>query len=372
MESCPPEILDHIFAYACTDDGHTGRALSAVSHTIRETSRRRALQSIALYGYDQIEGFLELLDQRAPSDNQVSHLFLTDHKPTTVFDDPINAAQLWVRERIPKEQYPRMRISRRDPSMSITRLLTTVGSHLSTLTFLLFEAYDDCNILATTLHTLCRLDELTMHCSTLQSTPGAAMPSCPSLRRLHIVSDCPQNLEPWDRETPLEKISQIAPPLTHLRVSRLRPYHLSTREYMRIAIKKLLGIERDSALKRYQGERGALVILPPDLSCIIMQTSSVTWSEASNLSSRQLEDCFRHFAKLDTRKRVSVELWPDWTCERAAYLEVQLYMRLKDSWEKRIHGEEGMWEVVHNPPQVSIGPHTWPFRTPSLSTAEST
>ncbi|KAH9893204.1 hypothetical protein C8Q73DRAFT_696071 [Cubamyces lactineus] len=367
MESCPPEILDHIFAYACTDDGHTGRALALVSHTIRETSRRRALQSVALYGHVQIQAFLKFLDQRTPSDNQVSHLFLTDHTPTTVIDDPISQAELWTRERILKEQYPPVRFSRWDSSTPIIRLLTTVGPHLSTLTLLLFDAYDGCNILATTLP-LCRLNELTVHCSTLQASPGfAMMPPCTTLRRLHIVSDCPQNIQPWGKETPLENVSHMAPCLTHLRVSRLRPYHLSTRVYLRIAIKKLLGIDYGTLARCYCGERRALVTLPPDLLCIIIQASSVTWSMASNRSSRQIEDSIRRLAGLDTRKRIFVEPWPDWTCELAAYYEVQLYMRLKDSWEKRILGEEGMWEVAHDPPQVSLAPYTWPFRTRTSS-----
>ncbi|KAI0664477.1 hypothetical protein C8Q70DRAFT_238517 [Cubamyces menziesii] len=368
MESCPPEILDHIFAYACTDDGHTGRALSLVSHTIRETSRRRALQSVALYGHEQIAAFLELLDQREPSDKQVSHLFLTDHEPRTIVDDPFNEAELWVRARILKEQYPPIRVFLWDPSTPIIRLLTTVGPYLSTLTLLLFDCYDGCNILAHS-SPFYRLHEFTVHCSTLQASPGVVIPSCPTLRRIHVVSDCPQNLQPWGKETPMENVPLMAPSLTHLRVSRLRPYHFSTNNYMRIAIKKLLGFDRDTATKYYQGERRALVTLPPDLSCIVIQASSVAWSEPSNLSSRQMEDTFRHFARLDTRKRIFVEPWPDWSCKLAAYYEVQLYMRLKDSWEKRKFGEEGMWEVFQHPPEVPFGLHTWPFRTPSSSTA---
>ncbi|KAJ7251414.1 hypothetical protein C8J57DRAFT_1078181 [Mycena rebaudengoi] len=66
MNQAPPEIYAHIFSYACTDSGYTGRSLSLVSKYFHEVSKPAILQSIALYGRAQILAFAALLDQTPP------------------------------------------------------------------------------------------------------------------------------------------------------------------------------------------------------------------------------------------------------------------------------------------------------------------
>ncbi|KAI0332740.1 hypothetical protein GY45DRAFT_441748 [Cubamyces sp. BRFM 1775] len=307
MERCPPEILDHIFAHACTDDGQTGRALSLVSHKIRDMSRRRALQSIALYGQHQIEAFPRLLDGRTSCDNHIRHLFLTDCPPVAVNAASKGASEQWVNFRTVKEHRP-LEASGWQSSASIVHLLTRAGPSLSTLTLLLFETYEG-NILAAALP-CCRLDELTVHCSTLHAPPGIVIPSCPTLRRVHVISDCPLN-RPWERRTPLENVSGVAPSLTHLRISRLKFYHLSTRDFIRTAIEKLVRIDSDPLLGCYWGERQELVTLPPNLSCMIIQASTWTISEISNFIGREVEHSFHRTASLDIHERILVEHCPD-------------------------------------------------------------
>ncbi|OJT05594.1 hypothetical protein TRAPUB_3607 [Trametes pubescens] len=48
MDTLPPEILQRIFEFACTDGGHTGHSLSLVSKAIRETARTTRFHSVAL------------------------------------------------------------------------------------------------------------------------------------------------------------------------------------------------------------------------------------------------------------------------------------------------------------------------------------
>ncbi|KAJ7252496.1 hypothetical protein C8J57DRAFT_1187556 [Mycena rebaudengoi] len=66
MNQAPPEICAHIFSFACTDSGYTGRSLSLVSKYFHEVSKPAKLQSIALYGRAQILAFAALLDRPHP------------------------------------------------------------------------------------------------------------------------------------------------------------------------------------------------------------------------------------------------------------------------------------------------------------------
>lgn len=76
IETCPSEILGHIFSFACTDDGFTGRSLSAVSRHIHEVSKSFKFQSIACRGAAQILAFSSLLRRSNPHP-RVVHLFVS-------------------------------------------------------------------------------------------------------------------------------------------------------------------------------------------------------------------------------------------------------------------------------------------------------
>ncbi|KAJ7117679.1 hypothetical protein C8R44DRAFT_626793, partial [Mycena epipterygia] len=76
IDQIPPEICAHIFGFACRDSGYTGRSLSLVSRYIRETSELAKLQSIALFGRQQILAFAELLDRTPPHLRTTRYLFI--------------------------------------------------------------------------------------------------------------------------------------------------------------------------------------------------------------------------------------------------------------------------------------------------------
>jgi hypothetical protein len=61
MDLLPLELVERIFAYACTDGGKTGCALSAVNRWIRVESAPMRYHSIALRGGRPIQAFLVLL-----------------------------------------------------------------------------------------------------------------------------------------------------------------------------------------------------------------------------------------------------------------------------------------------------------------------
>jgi hypothetical protein len=63
MKTLPPEVLNHIFSLACTDDGSTARALSGVSYTVREETAPFRFRTLALRGAHQICLFLAFLDR---------------------------------------------------------------------------------------------------------------------------------------------------------------------------------------------------------------------------------------------------------------------------------------------------------------------
>ena len=82
-----PEICEHIFAYACTDDGTTGRSLSMVSRLVHNTSKTFKYYSIAIDGPRQAVGFAELMESFPPDLRIVPHLFVSNHDPPLTIDD---------------------------------------------------------------------------------------------------------------------------------------------------------------------------------------------------------------------------------------------------------------------------------------------
>lgn len=62
IHTCPPEIWTRIFAFACTDDGATGRSLALVSRYVRETSEPVRFERVVLKGVDKIVAFADILE----------------------------------------------------------------------------------------------------------------------------------------------------------------------------------------------------------------------------------------------------------------------------------------------------------------------
>ncbi|THU80947.1 hypothetical protein K435DRAFT_694612, partial [Dendrothele bispora CBS 962.96] len=57
----PPELWTHIWSFACTDDGATGRVLSQVSRHVYATSAPVRLQSITLTGLRDLLAFAYMI-----------------------------------------------------------------------------------------------------------------------------------------------------------------------------------------------------------------------------------------------------------------------------------------------------------------------
>nr|GAT60114.1 predicted protein [Mycena chlorophos] len=84
LHDLPPELLEHIFSFACTDTGTTGRALSLVSRYVRDTSATNKLQSIALFGRVQILKFSNFLRSRDAEPARTRFLYIGGAKSLEV------------------------------------------------------------------------------------------------------------------------------------------------------------------------------------------------------------------------------------------------------------------------------------------------
>ncbi|KAI0042107.1 hypothetical protein FA95DRAFT_1500500, partial [Auriscalpium vulgare] len=78
MFALPPEIWDAIFAFACTDDGSTGRALALTSHWTHTLSAPYTLQSLEACSARELLPLAAMLEARPPARRRVRHLTLTD------------------------------------------------------------------------------------------------------------------------------------------------------------------------------------------------------------------------------------------------------------------------------------------------------
>lgn len=81
MNSFPTELHCYICQLACTDDGHTARFLTRVSHYFRDVSKPFQFQSLAITGFDQMLELLSRLETTPPHMRRIRHLFLSDQSP---------------------------------------------------------------------------------------------------------------------------------------------------------------------------------------------------------------------------------------------------------------------------------------------------
>ena len=78
MRDLPVELLQQIFALACTDGGYTGCSLSLVSRRFHDVVHTARYHSVALSGIKQIFFFLRCLENaRRAASIQVHHLFIS-------------------------------------------------------------------------------------------------------------------------------------------------------------------------------------------------------------------------------------------------------------------------------------------------------
>ncbi len=250
MDACPNEILILIFAEACTDDGLTGRSLSLVSRRVRDNSRRYALQSVALYGSHQLSAFASLLDKVPLEDRRILHLYLTDRRRVWMEYLPGQDREQWLTKRVTEDFYVNDS-SREYSSSAILHILKTVSPTIQTLTLLLFDRYDEPPL--SHAGPLPKLQELTVHSSSMTHTIGSELPQWLSLRRLHVIQDFSLG------RTVTNAVSRLAPFVTHLRISRLVASPMAWGDIVR-------GLER-----MLQQDDLASTGFPTTLKCVLVQ-----------------------------------------------------------------------------------------------------
>ncbi|KAJ6537751.1 hypothetical protein B0H19DRAFT_1180807 [Mycena capillaripes] len=190
MERLPPELLLTIFAFACTDGGPTGCALSLVSRHVHNVSAPAKLRSVALRGLPRMRLFAAMLE-RNPTHPHVEHLFLTDNGGRKDLGE--NARDVY------------------------TAIITAVGPTLIALSMSLMFADVYIEHVVPAGCSLPKLRDLSMASSTFALNEGATAPSLPALRRLHLYGMSPSNTD-----APLLDLAAAgAPGVTHMRLSCL-------------------------------------------------------------------------------------------------------------------------------------------------------
>jgi hypothetical protein len=74
LSKLPPELCEHIFSFACLDDGYSGRSLSLVSKYISATSKPVRLQSLVVRNLPQALALAAILEATALHHRRVHNL----------------------------------------------------------------------------------------------------------------------------------------------------------------------------------------------------------------------------------------------------------------------------------------------------------
>ncbi|CAL1712951.1 unnamed protein product [Somion occarium] len=211
MDKCPPEIHARIFAFACTDDGTTGRSLSHVSRYIRIASFPYQWQSLCLVGAKCVTRFAELTSV-AEERRSIHHLFISDDAEGL---RPPHAAY----NALPNDL----------PCKSVHDVLSYAAATLQTLTFFSSAHYHGSAVPLSHLLAIHypNLTELTIrsHCTPVQLASTASnlklsLCEVPSLQRLHLAIPC-HGFSYGNLERTRELVHTIGPNITHFRVSML-------------------------------------------------------------------------------------------------------------------------------------------------------
>ena len=248
FDKLPPELCEHIFSFACLDDGYTGRSLSLVSRYISETSKPVRFQSLVVRNLPQAQALASILEKASLLHRRVRYLFVVCnyqqmytsaiiHGDRQQMKNPTPSRFRWItsRLRLRPKQIARqtawdvvLRTSVRDGNsfsptieemmrLALIRILNAAAQHLQTLS--LSIQTPRANV---TLHgssPLPCLRELTIAygCEYYPKVPTRMLDTfqpLPALRRLNLVRfECGCG--------PLAVVGQIqrlAPSLTHVRL----------------------------------------------------------------------------------------------------------------------------------------------------------
>ncbi|KAF7363631.1 hypothetical protein MSAN_01020200 [Mycena sanguinolenta] len=240
LDKLPAEICAHIFDFACTDLGRTGRSLSLVSRYIHQTSELARYTRIALVGRAQILSFAEfvghtdiqvktrhLLINAQESEEQwqsrVFHVNAQARKAQSKYTElakflPYNDEKLKEAEdEMAREYAAANAVLGEEGTRPVECILRALGPTLEILDIALNERVAKMLLQPISLP---RLVDLTTRCDfPLRPNDVPALEPTHSLRFLHIVHTTNQ----WHCVERFFKngISYFAPSLTHLRLSEI-------------------------------------------------------------------------------------------------------------------------------------------------------
>ncbi|KAH9888880.1 hypothetical protein C8Q73DRAFT_169936 [Cubamyces lactineus] len=203
MEYLPLETLQHIFRFACLDDGHTGCSLSRVSSRIRSAARTTRFQSISFRAdYERVTAFAALYKaQCAASPEHHPHMWhLAITLPPRLVDELCEVPQ-W---------HEGLRDLFRDVAKDLRSLLISVDSeraHALQPSWSIF----DCPFPVLQDATAVALSDIAVLID-----KSTADPIFPAATHIHLVATARMsfslNLSPWLAH---------APRSTHLRISHI-------------------------------------------------------------------------------------------------------------------------------------------------------
>lgn len=256
MEKLPAELMLTIFAFACTDGGRTGCALSLVSKHIREVSRPLRFYSIAL---GRSPRKLQLLVNRLEDEQvmlglcgtkpRVRHLFLV----TAGIEERLGELAL-LRDGLPRpdpssspeapffrtkhnndtkaaHSQPCQPFRLQDQELSlglVDTLVRAVAADLETLTILQGEETLPADVTFPQLQELTVIDGGRRLIDFVDGT--GSHPLFPAVRRLHLIVEAPwvqleRGGDPGGAMMDLSKWTKHAPSVSHFRISELAsPY----------------------------------------------------------------------------------------------------------------------------------------------------
>ncbi|KDR82043.1 hypothetical protein GALMADRAFT_59195 [Galerina marginata CBS 339.88] len=193
MDRCPLEIIGEIYAFACSDDGRTGRALSLVSRYINETSKPYKLQSVTVVGHTQLFAFANLIENTPILFRRVHCIFLSAHSRHTASD--------------PRALSPEY-VQRQQSYAAVERILLAIASCVKVV-HAFFVFYRPFILLPVSLPAL---EELMLHGPFETSAEVDEQIQFISLKHLNMTSSCsPSYL--------LNKVLKLTPSVIHLSIS---------------------------------------------------------------------------------------------------------------------------------------------------------
>ncbi|KAK7685414.1 hypothetical protein QCA50_011277 [Cerrena zonata] len=347
----PSELLIAILSEACTDSGYTGCSLSLVSKDFRTLCLYSGvdIQCVALYGFQRMANFADMLKTRDKGARKVMHLFITDRDSV---DNLLSSLTLNEND----DSFARR---------TLENILRTISPHhLRTLTIHI----PHCILSTPAGHPIFSypfpsLTELSLYAGLNRQFFDNFLPS-PSLKRLNIASyiTLPEDIG--------ASVCRIAPNLTHLRISLRthRAYFSNIREVIKNYIEDvspptpllskppidfLASPAGDNPLPLSMGE------LPPSVHTFIVAFNPLCKAAVGSLASRNMN--MQHHTDVAWVKR-AIPSHPAWygpgkcllvqdqpsviDLDEPEGVSLSTSGTMYSEWKERIQGNAGCWKHI--------------------------